>query len=308
MASVTFTLPLKITIELPEGAISELESAVTPAAALEALESEREYYDEATDLVARDSYYSAISLDASPTDLYRQLNRLVKSTHKKKLKYAPSTHVYPWVDLQEDGSIASIYSGETFSPLELIERDAAAERARLDGLETALSLESFSTSDIPALMDQLEANFPFNCEHVVPQSWFAKKEPMRGDLHHLFACEVKCNSFRSNFPFTQFELEKVMQDCGEAIDGKFEPLGGKGAVSRATLYFLLRYPGEINNRENDYTRQALATLKDWANQHPVTLYEQHRNMAIQEKQGNRNPLIDFPELVDRIDFNLGLGR
>ncbi|MCE0446644.1 endonuclease [Streptomyces tricolor] len=38
----------------------------------------------------------------------------------------------------------------------------------------------------------------------MPQSWFAKREPMRGDLHHLFACEPECNSFRGNIPYTDF--------------------------------------------------------------------------------------------------------
>jgi endonuclease I len=30
-------------------------------------------------------------------------------------------------------------------------------------------------------------------------------------------------------------------------------------------------------------------------------------MAISRKQGNRNPLIDFPEWADKINFRKGLG-
>lgn len=33
----------------------------------------------------------------------------------------------------------------------------------------------------------LETRLPFTCEYVVPRSWFDEREPMRGDLHHLFA-------------------------------------------------------------------------------------------------------------------------
>ena len=88
-----------------------------------------------------------------------------------------------------------------------------------------------------------------NCEHVVPQSWFDKAEPMRSDLHHLFACEPGCNSFRGNVPYWQFpsdeEVERYL--CGRRETGKFEPEHGKGPVARATLYFLVRYPGEIGN-------------------------------------------------------------
>jgi endonuclease G, mitochondrial len=36
-------------------------------------------------------------------------------------------------------------------------------------------------------------------------------------------------------------------------------------------------------------------------------YEKHRNAAIFEMQGNRNPLIDFPEWAEEIAFEKGLG-
>jgi endonuclease G, mitochondrial len=52
----------------------------------------------------------------------------------------------------------------------------------------------------------------------VPQSWFSKREPMRGDLHHLFACEARCNSFRGNTPYADFPdaQERQMSDCGRS--------------------------------------------------------------------------------------------
>jgi endonuclease G, mitochondrial len=144
---------------------------------------------------------------------------------------------------------------------------------------------------------------------VVPQSWFSKREPMRGDLHHLFACEPACNSFRGNIPyfdFADFE-EAVREACGKRVSNKFEPSGGKGSVARATLYFLLRYPGEINRTSTEYEENRLATLLQWHAQHPVSAYERHRNAAIFRKQGNRNPLIDHPDWAEAIDFSAGLG-
>ena len=41
---------------------------------------------------------------------------------------------------------------------------------------------------------------------------------------------------------------------------------------------------------------------------PVDEYERHRNAAIHESQGNRNPLIDHPGLAERIDFGAGFGQ
>ena len=80
-----------------------------------------------------------------------------------------------------------------------------------------------------------------------------KREPMRGDLHHLFACESGCNSFRGNIPYFDFPdfEEAVREECGKRVANKFEPAGGKGAVARATLYFLLRYP-EIDASTAEY--------------------------------------------------------
>ncbi len=139
-------------------------------------------------------------------------------------------------------------------------------------------------------IDLLEAAAPFNCEHVVPQSWFNKKEPMRGDLHHLFACESGCNSFRGNIPyfdFSDFE-EAVRTACGKRVDNKFEPSSGKGVVARATLYFLMRYPGQVSDPQ-EFPADRITTLLKWHGDHGVTDYERHRNQAIFEKQGNRNP-------------------
>ena len=131
---------------------------------------------------------------------------------------------------------------------------------------------------------------------------------MRGDLHHLFACESRCNSFRSNTPYFDFPdfEEAVRHDCGKSDNHRFEPSDGKGPVARATLYFLLRYPGEIDRTVNELTPDRIRILLQWHEAEPPGEYERHRNMAIFEKQGNRNPLIDFPEWARRITFERGL--
>jgi endonuclease I len=206
--------------------------------------------------------------------------------------------------------IRSIYSGREFSPNELIREDFRIDAERAVRLRERLMREAAPTQQmIGRELALLEAALPYNCEHVVPQSWFEEHEPMRGDIHHLFACESGCNSFRSNIPYFDFPdfEEAIRDDCGKRLDNRFEPGAGKGEVARATLYFLLRYPGEINRTSDEYEAERLETLLDWHRRFPVSEYEQHRNAAIFEKQGNRNPLIDFPDWADEIDFVLGLG-
>jgi endonuclease I len=272
----------------------------------------RTYYDEAADHLARDAYYARIDRDLDPMALFNALSALLRATHSSPLTYKPMQHVYPWVDLHPDGGLRSVYSGKPFDAEELIREDAQieAERARLrESFRSALAESTLGGTRLEATLDLLEAQLPFNCEHVVPQSWYSKREPMRGDLHHLFACESDCNSFRGNIPyfdFADFE-EAVRGECGKREEGRFEPANGKGAVARATLYFLLRYPGESNAVRKELLPERIEVLLDWHRQRPPSEYERHRNVAIFEKQDNRNPLIDFPDWASRIDFRLGLG-
>jgi endonuclease I len=164
--------------------------------------------------------------------------------------------------------------------------------------------------ELEAAFNALERDLPFNCEHVVPQSWFGQQEPMRGDLHHLFACDPHCNTFRANTPYADLADTdgKAVSDCGHSTAAGFEPGAGKGAVARATLYFLLRYPTLIGDEARELQRPAVPVLMAWHAEHPVGDYERHRNATIAEAQGNRNPLIDFPDIIDRVDFAAAFGR
>jgi endonuclease I len=248
----------------------------------------RTYYDAAADSADAGRYYTGVDLE--------NLARLVTETHRDRPRYQPATHLYPWVDLQPDGTLRSLYTGHSYDPAQLIAEDfriaerRRAERTRLMALESHL--------DAAAVEATVEAALPYNCEHVVPQSWFGKAEPMRGDLHHLFACETRCNSFRGNTPYTEFAdfpalREVVRSDCGKGEDNGFEPAHGKGPAARAVLYFLLRYPGVISPAELPPDR--LDVLLDWHEQESVSEWERHRNAAIHARQGNRNPFIDHPE-------------
>lgn len=337
--SATWTIPLRITVQVgesrsnqgsaepvPAGAVEPRPNPPSPpAAAATSLDAEvtaaieearragtRPYYDETTDSEARKKYYTGISISRShsPAKLFATLASLITNTHADKPAYRPGKHVYPWIDLQPNLKLRSIYSRKEFEPEELIREDFRIEQERAGRLrEFALRESTLTATQFQERMDFLEASLPFNCEHVVPQSWFRKVEPMRGDLHHLFACESGCNSFRGNTPYFDFpDFEEVVRnECGKREDHKFEPGGGKGTVARATLYFLLRYPGEINRTAKEYTQDRIATLLKWHKDFPVDDYERHRNQAIFERQGNRNPLIDHPKWAAKIDFRLGLG-
>ncbi len=304
--------PTALVAEKPSGA----EAAQLRAALDELNEARRApYYPKEKDEKDSREYYKGIPEGLSRAAFFQSLSALLEKTHMTRPKYQFGKQLYSGIDLQPNGKLRSIYSHLEFEPEAMIEEAFRLEQELATQAREMFRKEAApSGEELERLMEELEAKQPFNCEHAVPQSWFNKKEPMRGDLHHLFTCESDCNSFRGNTPYFDFPgtFEVLRDDCGRreknAAQGKsgFEPPNGKGEVARAMLYFLLRYPGLIN-RSTEFDEERLQIILRWHKQHQVTRHEKHRNMAIFKLEGNRNPLIDHPEWADRIDFTFGLG-
>lgn len=318
--TVSWTIPISVTLGVgqlpalkPSAAVDHRPEPPQDDAdlrdAIDAVEeaNRRVYYSKTKDDRARDEYYPSLE-GLSKTAMYDTLSALVRESHTTTLSYktARLKHLYPWIDRREDPSrsLKGIYSNKVFDVLELIRQEVHQERLREHAIREQLRLESSDSVD-ESFLEALEAAHPFNCEHVVPQSWFNKRKQPKTDLHHLFTCEWGCNSFRGNRAYFDFSTEAFRDDCGESARSKFEPKSGKGAVARATLYFLLRYPGDIADSTNEMPRDRLATIIKWASDDKVDRWERHRNAEIQKIQGNRNPLIDFPDLVDKIAFERG---
>lgn len=147
-----------------------------------------------------------------------------------------------------------------------------------------------------------------NCEHTWPQSKFTgayPKEMQKSDLHHLFPSDSRANSIRGNDDFTDVShdtgdlaqtnctISKFGSPVAGGNDGFEPPLAHKGNVARAIFYFSVRYKMAIPKNEEE-------TLRRWNDLDPVDQEEMDRNDAIQAVQGNRNPFIDYPTLVNDI--------
>ena len=146
-----------------------------------------------------------------------------------------------------------------------------------------------------------------NCEHTWPQSLFSKdfnNEMQKSDLHHLFVTRNDANLVRSSHPFGDNEGKPAVSDCNHSTIGGarnstlvFEPpREHKGNVARALFYFSIRYKLPID----DFTER---TMRAWNKDDPVNIDDLARNDQIYALQNNRNPFVDFPELIDLIsDF------
>lgn len=150
-----------------------------------------------------------------------------------------------------------------------------------------------------------------NCEHVVPQSRFNKKLPMRSDLHHLYPAYEPLNELRANFKYDDIPNSKAtfiyfmdkasnakytnkvdQKDAVCEVDQKgqeFEPNGiSKGNVARSCAYFFTRYPQYLPEM---YKVIDIDTMIKWHESDPVNDVERRRNQAIYKIQGANNPYI-----------------
>ena len=144
--------------------------------------------------------------------------------------------------------------------------------------------------------------FKLNIEHTWPQSKGAKEMPANSDMHHLFVTSKESNGKRANHPFCDsvysywdmdgsvYGFDKYSQDCFEVQDAH------KGNTARAIFYFSVRYLLPLDSEQE-------SVLRRWHKQDPVDDRELVRNNIIRKLQGNTNPFISGPNLVDQItDF------
>lgn len=144
-----------------------------------------------------------------------------------------------------------------------------------------------------------------NCEHTWPQSRFTTRFPndlQKSDLHHLYPSDSQMNSHRSSLRFGEVEKDMEKLKCPQnrlghqagAKGAVFEPpVSHRGNVARAIFYFATRYKMKVGGAEE-------ATLRIWNHEDPVDAEELKRNDMVEDVQGNRNPYVDYPELIDQV--------
>jgi len=149
----------------------------------------------------------------------------------------------------------------------------------------------------------------FNCEHTWPQSFSNEAEPMKSDIYHLYPTDETANNKRANLDFgvvTTVTWTVGGSKLGYDSEGQlvFEARDvHKGNVARSHFYYAIRYNGLYNLYVDPEKMEA--HLRAWHVSDPVDSAEQARNQHIHTLQQNRNPLIDHPELVDRITSFFG---
>lgn len=157
----------------------------------------------------------------------------------------------------------------------------------------------------------------YNREHSWPKSWFGDKAPMNSDLFHLYPTDGYVNGKRSNYPFGEVSAATYTSSNGCKLGSNtypgysgvvFEPIDEyKGDFARTYFYMSTRYygedsgwPGSAMTTGSQLKPWALAMMKEWHQNDPVSAKEISRNNAVYGFQNNRNPFIDHPEYVAAI--------
>lgn len=174
-------------------------------------------------------------------------------------------------------------------------RDIDNDNGTVRGVYTGLEVR---TNDIPPA----SGSNGMNTEHTWPKSRGVKNTPAESDIHHLFPTESFTNSKRASYPFG--EVVRVSWSRNEAKLGQDDlgrivfqpPPEHRGNVARALFFISAVYGLPIESAEEK-------VLRRWHKEDPVDADERQRNNEISQYQGNRNPIIDLVEIVDRIgDF------
>lgn len=174
-----------------------------------------------------------------------------------------------------------------------------------------------------------DANIPqkavcdgWNKEHVVCQSWLGSG-PMVSDLFNVYPTDARINNLRSNYPYGQvssfsgFSKDPEKHGLGKlgasvaGIGTVYQPDDRyKGDFARTFFYMVARYRSNTLNSGNgsqmftssptNLTSYSLNFLLQWHRDDPVSEKEIDRNQAVYGIQKNRNPFIDYPDLVEYI--------
>lgn len=159
----------------------------------------------------------------------------------------------------------------------------------------------------------------YNREHTFPRSWFKGTKLLESDLFHIYPADGYVNTRRSNLPFgeagiTSWESvngSKTGQNTlGNYTKTVFEPADEhKGDIARTYFYVVTAYEDDVTRWSSDqlsgdsypaFSEWSLQLLLKWHREDPVSLKEVRRNEEVYKLQGNRNPFIDYPELVEHI--------
>ncbi len=176
----------------------------------------------------------------------------------------------------------------------------------------------FSANHVMFPPDQSSAPQGMTYIHIVNRSWW--NEPTTDfDLYNILPCDIDVPSYKKDYMPGEISDTIYTNGVWAAGWGYIEgyrinmyapPQNYEGDFARiimymATLYPATRWQGQGVNFFSDGAYPTLngyskSLLLLWHSLDPVSDVERKRNEAVALVQGNRNPFVDYPQLVDYI--------
>lgn len=158
-----------------------------------------------------------------------------------------------------------------------------------------------------------------NIEHSFPKSWWGSSTSVNAykDLYNLMPCESGINNTKQNYSMGVVAtgdkgngFTKVGKDASgtwvwEPAD-KWKGVFARGYMYMATAYQNLTWSGSaalaslVNGDYPTLQPWASTLYIKWAKEHPIREEETTRNQTVSNLQGNRNPYVDFPNLMEYV--------
>lgn len=240
---------------------------------------------------------------------------------------------FKYTDIRHDGLIWEIYSDCNFE----YEKDRTSNTSQTGeckgyNREHAMCQSWFSEYDLQGnKMSSSKKNSPgSDIFHIYPASYGMNSRRGNRPLGEVLTAEnTSGNGTQYGEPVTTMSVKNSV--AGVYVEGTItqttnvlEPADEyKGDIARSYFGTMVKWAGEwaFNkvaegrvifdatidadthySAENNYgfTNYGLALMLSWHRQDPVSQKEVDRNNGIQKTQGNRNPFIDYPYLVEYI--------
>ncbi|MDR1973514.1 MAG: endonuclease [Bacteroidales bacterium] len=258
-------------------------------------------------------YYDS-AFHKSGYELKTSLKNIIKG--HKRLAYGSGNcgncvwYAYRSTDAKPDGTVWDMYTDSVFN-FGYVTQDAIGYQCGNNGSQ--------------------EGNC-YSREHSFPKSWWAAttsdgsdlSDTMFTDLNHLFPADQYINNMHNNHPLGEVSSPTKTSNKGYKLGpNKLVGYSGiafeiideyKGDFARAYLYMATRYEDRIaawaSNADAQpmlngtstqcFTDWAKDMLVRWHELDPISQKEIARNDSVYKIQHNRNPFIDYPELVNKI--------
>ncbi|OHD15946.1 MAG: hypothetical protein A2087_06195 [Spirochaetes bacterium GWD1_61_31] len=247
----------------------------------------------------RDYYRSAYGLSGNA--LKAELQRIITSSHSGK-SYTGLWTMYRTTDVAPNGKVWDMYSATNATGT------------------TAAYWFTFGTNQDSG-SGSVEGQY-YNREHTWPNSTFGgtANSYAYSDGHSITPTDKIVNNRRSNYSYGEVGTASWTSLNGSKLGSARSGLGYTGTVfepvsfykgdhARMHFYQAVRYYNNGTFATCAWSNSGAklktwydAMLRTWATNDPVSAKEIARNNAVQAYQGNRNPFIDYPSLVNLVSL------